>query len=111
MILKVRGDTVGALTLLIKMRPASPTIAAAIAARELALGLVELSFPQDAVHTPGMEHVIADKLSRVHAPRGSGEVNKNIHPALASAEENMAPLRNLQRYRACSGEPGCGIYV
>ena len=38
-ILNVRGDNVGALTLLRKLRPVSPTIA--IVARELALGLVE----------------------------------------------------------------------
>ena len=57
-----------ALTLMVKMRTTSSTIA--IVARELALRLVELSFPPDAVHTPGISHVIADKLSRVHAPGG-----------------------------------------
>ena len=48
-VLKVRGDNVGALTLLLKMRPSSPSMA--IVSRELALRLVELSFPPDAVHT------------------------------------------------------------
>ena len=75
------------------MKPASPTLA--IVSRELALRFVELSFPPDAVHTSGMAHVIADNLSRVHVPGGSDEVNKNIHPALASVDEPMAPLRNL----------------
>ena len=65
-VLKVNADNVGALTLLIKMRPGSANIA--IIARELALRLVDLSFPPDAVHTPGVAHVIADRLSRVHAP-------------------------------------------
>ena len=60
-ILKVKGDNVTALTLLIKMRPSGPTMA--IIARELALRLVELSFPPDATRTPGVAHVIADRLS------------------------------------------------
>ena len=62
-ILKVRSDNVGALTLLLKMRPANATIA--IVARELALRLADLSFPPDAMHTPGVAHVLADRLSRV----------------------------------------------
>ena len=66
--LKVRGDNVTALTLLIKMRPDKNSPAMGIIARELALRLVELSSPPEAVHTPGVAHVIADRLSRVHAP-------------------------------------------
>ena len=54
-VLKVRGDTVGALTLLITMRPHSPEIA--IIARGLALRVVDLSFPPYAIHTPGLSHV------------------------------------------------------
>ena len=80
--MKVRGDNVGVLTLLIKMHPTSPTMATI--ARELALRTVELSFPPEAIHTPGVAHVIADKLSRVPAPGGSGQC-KDIHPALAMA--------------------------
>ena len=59
-VLKIRGDNVGALFLVIKMRPANAK--QAIIARELALRLVELSFPPDAVHTPGIAHVAADEL-------------------------------------------------
>ena len=104
-ILKVKADNVGALTLLIKMRPGSSRIA--IVARELALRLVELSFPPDALHTPGVAHVIADRLSRVHAPRADskqpGEWNgatASCHPALAAATETPTPTRNRAWYKA-----------
>ena len=97
-VLKVRGDNVGALTLLIKMRPANAK--QAIIARELALRLVELSFPPDPVHTPGIAHVVADKLSRVFAPEGAGVANNKIHPALKHAAETQAPMRNEEWYRA-----------
>lgn len=97
-ILKVRGDNVGALTSLIKMRPATPTIA--IVAKELALRLVELSFPPDAVHAPGVARMIADKLSRAHAPRGGCKVDKSIHPALADAGQAETPVCNHGWYRA-----------
>ena len=97
-VLKVRGDNVGALTLLVKMRPVNAK--QAIIARELAVRLVELSFPPDAVHTPGIAHVVADKLSRIFAPGGTGIVNKNIHPALEHAIETPAPIRNSEWHRA-----------
>ena len=54
-VLKVKSDNVTALTLLTKMRTSSSTLA--IVARELALRLVNLSFPPDAEHTPGAGHV------------------------------------------------------
>lgn len=67
-ILKVRGDNIGALTLRIKMRPANP--ATTIVDRELTLGLIEHSFPPDAAYTPGIAHVVADWLFRIHVPNG-----------------------------------------
>ena len=76
--------------MLIKMRPTSPKLA--IVVREPALRLVELSFPPDAIHTPGVAHVIADKLSRVYAPGGGGTVHKGLHPALAHAELTELPI-------------------
>ena len=97
-VLKVRGDNVGAMTLLVKMRPSNAR--QAIIARELALRLVELSFPPDAVHTPGVAHVVADKLSRVFAPGGTGRVDKDIHPALKHAVLTSAPIRNTNWHRA-----------
>ena len=104
-ILKVKADNVGALTLLIKMRPGSSRIA--IVARELALRLVELSFPPDALHTPGVAHVIADRLSRVFAPRSDSKQPEvwngaaaSCHPALADATETPCPTRNKAWYKA-----------
>ena len=64
--LKITGDNVTALTLVTKMSPSGPELA--IIARELALRLVELSFPPDAQHTPGVGHIFADALSRIYSP-------------------------------------------
>ena len=93
----------GALTLLIKMRPANATLA--IVARELALRLIELSFPPDAVHTPGMSHVIADALSRVFAPGGGGVVGPSLHPSLQGAILTTVPDRCRSWYRALASDP------
>ena len=104
-VLKVKADNVGALTLLIKMRPGCAKIA--IIARELALRLVDLSFPPDAIHTPGVAHVISDRLSRVHAPGSAskqpGEWDGSpaaCHAALAMASETPVPARDRSWYRA-----------
>ena len=76
----------------------------AIVARGLALRLIELSFPPDAIHTPGIAHVLADKLSRIHAPGGSGSC-MNLHPAITHAVESVAPARTPEWYRALDYEP------
>ena len=95
-VLQVRGDNVGALALLLKMRPSSPQ--QAIIARELALHIVNYSFPPRVVHTPGISHVIADKLSRVH---DSDTVPNNIlsHHALVTATRTEVPCRDRTWYR------------
>ena len=87
-----------ALTTLVKMRP--KTAAIGIVVRELAMRLVELSFPPDAYHTPGVSHVIADKRSRVFSPDGDGIVATTIHPALATATLTIPPERTRAWYRA-----------
>ncbi len=91
-VLKVRVDNVGALTLLLKVRPSIPSLA--IVARELALRLVELSFIPDAVHTPGVVHVIADRLSCIFAPGGSGMASFSLHPSLKDAVLTPVPVRD-----------------
>ena len=88
----------GALTLLIKVRPANAK--QAIIARELALRLMELSSPPDGVHTPGIAHGVADELSRVYVPKGTGVVNNKVHPTLEYASETQALIRNEAWYRA-----------
>jgi hypothetical protein len=101
--LQVRSDNVTALTLLMKMRPGSPQIA--IIAREIALHLVEFSFPPDAMHTPGIAHVLADELSRIHAPGGIGDVLQYSHRALSDAKLVTAPPRPASWYKAYKHEP------
>ena len=71
-VLKVESDNVSALTLLTKMKTKKDSPELAMIARDLALHLVELSFPPDAEHVSGIGHVFADKLSRVYAPYGHG---------------------------------------
>jgi len=80
------------------MRPGSPQIA--IIAREIALHLVEFSFPPDAMHTPGVAHVLADELSRIHAPGGAGDVSLYSHRALSDAKLVTAPPRPVTWYKA-----------
>ena len=92
----VRGDNIGALVLLTKMRPKTPN--AAISARELALVTVLSAFPPEAQHTPGVAHVVADGLSRLHDPRADHSVLE--HPALRCAVRTTVPERTASYYRA-----------
>jgi hypothetical protein len=99
-ILKVKSDNVTALTMLTKMRtkPGSPALA--MIARELALRLVDLSFPPDAEHVAGAGHVFADALSRIWDPKkGKGYMTPDLHPAMLHATEAAAPLRDGDFYR------------
>ena len=97
-VLQITSDNVTALTLLVKLRPNGPKMA--IVARELALKLAIMSFPPEAVHTPGRAHVAADRLSRVFDPDGSGIVDKSIHHSLSQATEAKAPIRDNKWYKA-----------
>ena len=72
----------------------------AVVARELAMRLVDMSFPPDAEHTPGLGHVLADRLSRVYSPSGEGRITDTLHPALASASETRAPIRDSSWYQS-----------
>jgi hypothetical protein len=90
----VRGDNVGALTLLVKMRPASAQ--QAIVARELALLTVKAAFPPRVIHTPGVAHKLADLLLRVYDPRK--RIDISCHPILASAERTVCPERPRSFY-------------
>ena len=94
----MRSDNATALTLLVKMRPGSPAIA--VIARELALRLIELSFPPDAMHTPGIAHVLADELSRIYAPESTGDILSYRHRALTDAKLATPPARPSTWYRA-----------
>ena len=102
-VLKIKGDNVTALTLLIKMRPDNANMA--IVARELALRLAKLSFPPDAVHTPGVSHKIADLLSRVYQPGKGMVLDDNAHPMLKGAVRRKVPNRDDSFYKALLHEP------
>lgn len=95
--LKVRGDNVGALNLLVNMRPKSAR--QAIIARELALSLTNFSFPPSVSHTPGLSHVIADGLSRLHDPAKENNMVLS-HPALTNAVRTFTHERPRSWYRA-----------
>ena len=60
-------------------------------ARPKACGTV---LPPDAVHAPGVAHVLADRLSRVHWPGGPGRASADLHPAIADATEASVPERS-----------------
>ena len=107
-LLSVKSDNVAALTLLTKMRPSSshdehgnkvPNTTMAVVARELAMRLVHMSFPPDAVHTPGVGHLIADRLSRVFSHTSDQGELRHLHPALLHAIEDEAPPRTKDWYR------------
>ena len=94
--LQVRGDNVGALSLVLKMRPGSPQ--QALIAREIALEVVHFAFPPSVTHTPGVAHVIADGLSRLDDPN---YVKKDVllHPALKNATCTSVPVRPKAWYK------------
>ena len=92
----VRGDSVGALTLLIKMRPSSAQ--QAIIARELALVTAKAAFPPTVNHTLGVAHKLADMLSRVYDPGRRAE-DALRHPSLEHAVRTPAPGRPRSWYR------------
>ena len=94
--LQVQGDNVGALSLLLKMRPSS--VQQAIIARELALVVVNYSFPPTVIHTPGLAHVVADGLSRLFDPGGQ-KSNILDHSALIKARRTAVPARPRSWYR------------
>ena len=82
--------------MVVKMRPSDA--AHATIAKELALRLAALSFPPEAFHTPGVAHVLADKLSRIHMPGAPGLADQSLHHALAGAELTEVPVRNNDWY-------------
>ena len=55
-----------------------PNATMAVVTRELAFRLAKISFPPDAEHTPGIGHVLADRLSRVFAPGGVSNVSRAV---------------------------------
>lgn len=66
--------------------------------------MVELSFPPAAVHTPELAHEIAEKLSRIYAPGGSGSPSADLHLAIAHAELTPVPARSSKSHKVYKQE-------
>ena len=84
----------------VKLRPKGPRMA--LISREIALLLSKMSFPPRAVHTPGVAHVLADRLSRLLA---EDEHLLQEHPAVQGAIKETCPARNKSWYRTISHYP------
>ena len=95
--LTIRSDNVGALTLAVNMRPKTSRLA--VIARELALAFMQISFLPAVVHTPGIAHIIADNLSRLHDPGKPDAAKVLTHSALKNATKTEVPVRGLDFYR------------
>ena len=93
--LRVRGDNITMLTMVSSLKGTSPSLNKI--ARELALEFAAAAFkPIATVHVPGVANVLADKLSRMHAPGYSAEV-----PAqLAQSQRVFPPARTPEWYVA-----------
>ena len=92
--LKLRGDSVVALTLATKLASSSRLLNAIGAEIALELEVLDISEVFGS-HSPGKLLVIADHLSRIHMPGHSGDL-----PAeLASAKRREAPMRDGSFYR------------
>ena len=82
----VKGDNVGAFTLLPKMRP-EPHLA--IIAREMALCVATSAFPPRMVHTPGVAHKVADMFSIVAQQESIQKVTET-HDDVSVARRNAS---------------------
>ena len=91
---KVRGDNVTMLKLVLSMRPSGWRLA--IVARELALDVASGSYtPGVAVHTPGIANVVADLLSRQQMPGKPF----TLPPSLVGVPETLVRLRDASFMR------------
>ena len=84
--LEVKGDSVTALTMLIKMK--ADGWGTSVIAREVALDIAEALYePMVGAHVPGISNIIADTLSRPE------KIEKHLPPALAHARRRYLPDR------------------
>lgn len=91
--LRLKGDSVTMLTLVVNMRPSTPMLA--LIGQELALEFASVAFtPVIAQHIPGVSNVIADKLSRWHQPGAAKVVPSAIHGAV----QRQVPTRDGDYY-------------
>ena len=91
--LRVKGDSVTMLTLIVNMRPTTPQLA--LIGQEIALEFADVPFvPVIAMHIPGVANVAADELSRWWQP---GHVAA-VPTFVGNAPRAMPPARNREYY-------------
>jgi hypothetical protein len=94
----IRGDSISALTMLLKLK--SKGKGSAMIARELALDLADGTYYPDLItHSPGIALKTVDALSRKHMPAEEAWVTP---PSLQQAEENFPPTRDHTFYKTIS---------
>ena len=91
--LKFVGDNTGALNRALKLRPKCKTMA--IMAREIALAISHMSFPPVMEQTPGVAHILADRLSSADPAIDPDLV---MHLALINASLSYPSVRNKAWY-------------
>ena len=92
--IRVRGDNLGALSLLCRMQPKSASLQ--LVAREIALEISQCAYAPDLVeHVPGITNVIADLLSR-HSELGE---KFQLPESLSQARFIAPPLRDSRWWR------------
>ncbi len=103
MLIKVKGDNLAMLTMMLKMKPSSSP-AIGLLARETALLVAESSFqPQiRALHISGLANAAADALSRRDAPHDKSSSVWTLPAFLASVPETISPARPRGWYRTLS---------
>ena len=93
--LSVRADNITTLTLLRKLRVKGTGLTRV--AQEMALDVATSTFEPDVcVHTPGVQNVIADILSRAFQPG----VHFKLPPVLHNVQELFPPPRTRQWWRS-----------
>jgi len=102
--LRITGDSVCMLTLVIQMRAPARSPALGIIARELALDVAHAVYQPDIVaHVPGIANKLPDMLSRRHEPGYTWST-----PAILSgAEAHVPPQRDEAYYSTLLPPGGC----
>jgi hypothetical protein len=94
--LKVRGDNMTMLQLLVRLRPPTSSKGLGLIARELALDISEAAYAPDiSEHLPGIANITADKLSRKFEPG----VSWTLPSSLFRVPEAVVPDRANDYYR------------
>jgi len=98
--LRVKGDSVTMLTMIVNMRPTTPALA--LIGQEIALEFAAAPFvPMVAAHVPGIANVCADELSRWHQPGHTAAV-----PTFVSSSSRASPAeRDLDYYLTLKDMP------